>query len=324
MITDFTRYPREFITYKWYRPVLTAILFFVFYLILGGLLFVGIGAAQGASIGRVIEIATGGYDSMDVYTTTGAIVSMGSIALMIPALALANLIAGKRTFRSYTSSRGGWDYGIFFKSLLIAFFVCAVPIAIDNIFHYGRMSANKFTLAGFIFLTILGPFQCIAEEYAFRSLIMQAVGSWFRFAPLTILVSSAVFAAMHPYNTLGVVNIFIDGCCFCLIAWLTRGIEASSALHIANNMTIFYTVGLGFGVVTSQTTMSDFILSVSIDIVFLIAVMICRKRGMFDKVKMNDAAEYNAKVEAKRAQKAAKKTGHDKAVFEDPDPEKEK
>ena len=301
MITDYTRYPREFITYKWYRPILTAILFFVFYLILGALLFIGFGKVQGGSIARAFDLAAGGYDSMDVYTPAGVIVSLGSIALMIPALALANLIAGKRTFRSYTSSRGGWDFSIFFKSLLIAFFVCAVPIAIDNIFHYGRMTANRFTLAGFIMLTIIGPFQCIAEEYAFRSLIMQAVGSWFRFAPLTIIVSSAVFAAMHPYNTLGVINIFIDGCCFCLAIWLTRGIEASSALHIANNMTVFYTVGLGFGEVTSEIMMSDFILSVSIDIVFIIAVIICRKRGMFDKVKMNDAEEYNAKVQAKRA-----------------------
>lgn len=307
VIPDYTYYPRSFITYRWYRPVITGILFVVLYYALGiGLVFAAL-AVNGGDIMSALEGFAGGYDNMDVYTPLGAFVSLGSVAVMIPALALANLIAGKRTFRSYSSSRGGWDFGIFFKSLALAFLVCSVPIVIDNIFHYGRMNANRFTIAGFILLTILGPLQCIAEEYGFRGILLQTVGSWIRFAPLAIVVSSLVFALMHPYNTLGVINIFVDGCCFAFVAWITRGLEASSAYHIANNMAIFYTTGFGFGKITSEITVGDAMLSIAIDIVFAIVMIVCRKRGMFDKVRRNDADEYNAKVEAKLAAKQAKK-----------------
>ena len=252
VILDYTYYPRSFITYRWYRPVITGILFVVLYYAFGiGLVFTSL-SVKGGDFMSALESFAGGYDTMDVYTTLGAFVSLGSVAVMIPALALANLIAGKRTFRSYSSSRGGWNNRIFFRTLAIAIPVCAVPVALENIIVYGRVNPNRFTIAGFILLTILGPLQCIAEEYGFRGILMQAVGSWVKFAPLAILTSSAAFATMHPYNTIGVINIFADGCCFCIVAWLTRGLEASSALHIANNMAIFYTTGFGFGKISSE------------------------------------------------------------------------
>lgn len=314
MYKDYTKYPREFITYRWYRPILTGILFMVFYIVIGVAFNVVLGIATGAGSG-VSELASGGYDSLDVYTALGATISLGNVALMLPALALANLIAGRRTFRSYSSSRGGWNFRIFFKSLVLAFFLCSIPIIIDNVFHYGRMNDNRFTLAGILMLTLMGPMQCIAEEYIFRGFMMQAFGSWFRFAPLAIVISSAIFASQHPYNTIGVVNIFIDGCCFALYAWLSGGLEAGSAFHIANNMAIFYTTGFGYGIITSEITVSDFILSVALDLVFLAAVIYCRKRGMFDEIKADDAAEYNAKVEEKRRRREA---GKDTVTFEVP------
>ena len=60
MYKDYTKYPREFITYKWYRPILTGILFMVFYIVIGVVFNIVLGIATGAGIGCVSELASGG------------------------------------------------------------------------------------------------------------------------------------------------------------------------------------------------------------------------------------------------------------------------
>ena len=303
---DYTRYPREFITYRWFRPLITGGLFIAFNFIFQLILVLVLSAVPGWGLARIMEISSGGYDSFDVHTALGVLVTLGSAAVMIPALALANLISGGRTFRSYSSSRGGWNYQIFFRCLAASLVVVAIPVAIDYIFFAGRVSAVKFTLPGIILLTILGPLQCIAEEYAFRGILMQAVGSWIRFPPLAILVSALVFASMHPYNKIGVAEIFISGCIFGFVAWRGHGIEVSSALHIANNMAIFYCVGFGFGQITSEETIQECVFSVTLYVIYALIIFFLSRKGFFDKLKCNDAAEWNARVEAKRTGKAEK------------------
>lgn len=305
VIPDYTKYPREFVTYRWYRPIITSILFVAIYILLCIALLFGVSRWQGGDLSAVYAMIKDGYDSFDAYTTLGAIISLGSVALMIPALAIANKIAGGRTFKSYESSRGGWNFGIFFKCLLLAFLFVAIPIAVDEIFIEPGAGVFRFTKEGLILLTILGPMQCIAEEYVFRGLLMQTFGSWFRFPPLAILLSSAAFAAMHPYNKLGVIDIFITGMTFCIITWLSHGIEASSAMHIANNMAVFYCVGAGYGEIGTNVDQRSLIFSAAISAVFLIVMIFCKVFGMFEVMKKNDAAKWNAKVEAKRAKKAA-------------------
>ena len=73
----------------------------------------------------------------------------------------------------------------------------------------------KFTLVGFAVVTILGPLQCIAEEYAFRGLLMQTLGSWFRLPIIAVIIQAVVFAVMHPYNTIGQIGILSSG----LVLW---------------------------------------------------------------------------------------------------------
>ena len=314
-VPDYTRYPREFITYRWFRPLITGALFIAFNFIFQVILILILSFASGDGFTRILEISSGGYDSFDVHTALGVLLTLGSAALMIPALALANLISGGRTFRSYSSSRGGWNYQIFFRCLAIALVVVAIPIAIDYIFIAGKVSPVKFTLPGIILLTLLGPLQCIAEEYAFRGILMQGVGSWIKFPPLAIVISAAVFASMHPYNKIGVAEIFISGCIFGFVAWKGHGIEVSSALHVANNMAIFYCVGFGFGQIKSEETIGECVFSVVISLIYAAIIFFLSRKGYFDKIKCNDAAEWNARAEAKRALKAGPA---DEVVFIEP------
>lgn len=297
---DYTLYPREFVTYRWYRPLLTGLLLVVFYFIFA-LLMILCASFVTHDFDSILSAAAGSYDDMDVYTPMGAIMNLGSVAVMIPALALANRIAGGRPFSSYTSTRGGWDFGIFARCLLITVVVCVIPIAVVQVFFSSNHGSVRFTAAGVILLTIIGPLQCIGEEYVFRGYLMQTVGSWFKLPVLAMILPSAIFAAAHPYNRIGVLSIFISGMSYCLAAWMANGIESSSALHIANNMTAFYTLGLGYGSLTSETNWESLIFSAVMDVLYLAVIYACKKRGMFDRVKRDDAAIWNAKKAAKAA-----------------------
>lgn len=84
------------------------------------------------------------------------------------------------------------------------------------------------------------PLQSVAEELMFRGAVMPAIASWVRpVVPalvIGVLFSSPVFALAHlavdPWQ-LGYYTFL--GICFSAMAVISRGLEASIALHIANN-----------------------------------------------------------------------------------------
>jgi membrane glycosyltransferase len=166
----------------------------------------------------------------------------------------------------------------------------------------------KFTLASFLVLTILGPLQCIAEEYAFRGLLMQTFGSWLRVPVIAVILQSVVFVLMHPYDMYGKAEIFISGMVFAVTAWLGRGIEVSAAFHICNNMTIFYLQGMNMATISSESSLDSVIFSSVCGLIYVIIIfIISKKTNLFNKIKRNDVAAWNEKYDAKIARKEAKR-----------------
>ena len=310
-------YGRQFKSYKWYKPVIVGVLFFIFYLLFAGLLMAGMVfiAGQGATpdvlIERLKSMFANSYDAMELADAMQSIVSLGSVAVMIPALWLASAIVRDRPFSSYSSSRGGWSSKVFWRTFPVAFICIGIPIIIDNLFYYHNLGnfQMKFTLASFAVVTILGPLQCIAEEYLFRGLLMQTLGSWFRLPIIAVILQSVIFALMHPYNTIGQIGIFVSGCVFALSAWIGRGIEISSAYHIVNNMTIFYMQGMNLATIDSQSTMHDLMLELCTGAAYVLIIFIISKRhNWFNKIRRDDAAAWNQKIDDKLARKEAKQT----------------
>ena len=310
-------YGRQFKSYKWYKPIIVGVLFFIFYLLFAGLLMAGMVfiAGQGATpdvfIERLKSMFANSYDAMELADAMQSIVSLGSVAVMIPALWLASAIVRDRPFSSYSSSRGGWSSKVFWRTFPVAFICIGIPIIIDNLFYYHNLGnfQMKFTLASFAVVTILGPLQCIAEEYLFRGFLMQTLGSWFRLPIIAVILQSVIFALMHPYNTIGQIGIFVSGCVFALSAWIGRGIEISSAYHIVNNMTIFYMQGMNLATIESNSTMHDLLLESCTGVVFVLLIfIISRRHNWFNKIRHDDAAAWNGKIDAKIAKKEAKAT----------------
>ena len=298
----YSTYPRRFMGYKWYKPIL-----FAFRMAAIALSFISVLSFIAGVFSQdpnFISNVQKGYDGMNVYTLSGCLIQLGALASFIPAIKITSLIINDRPFSSYSSSRGGWNWKIFGKMMLVAFVVCGVPNIILVIVD-GKTGVNRFTVVGFIALTLLGPLQCVAEEYLFRSVIMQTIGSWFKLPILGLIFSTVIFLMLHPYNIIGVIAVGISGLGMGITVLLTKGLEASSAVHIANNMVAFYASGLGWGAIKSEVDVRDIIVDVLVYVVYIgFIVYADKKLHWFDEVKKDDVEIYNKKAQEKLDRKA--------------------
>lgn len=309
-IHAYATYPRQFSPYKWYKPLLVGLIGIVMYFIASSILALcgyAINIMKGMGTEALSGMMSGGYDTMNTYTAAGAIISLGSIAVIIPVLMLANRIINSRPFSSYSSSRGGFDFKIFFKCLLAAVVLVGVPLSIQALFFDQHSGIVQFTVVGFILCTILVPLQCVAEEYFTRGYLLQTFGSWFKIPVLAIILQAVIFAALHPYNIIGVISTLISGLTFGFCVYITNGIEASSAMHIVNNMLAFYFAGFGLGAIHTNVDIPSFIMDIFVCVLYLAFIIFADKKlGWFNHKKKDDVSEFNAKIEAKRAAKATK------------------
>ena len=301
---EYTTFPRAFVTYRWFKPILVFLLGFVFLFVFSFALL-GVAAAAAGSIDFIANMGFS-YDDMDAYTAPGALVNLGSVAIMLAALALAALIVRDRPYSSYSSSRGGWNWGAFAKCLLVAFAVVGIPLVVQTIFFPLESGDGiiRFTAPGLVLCILLVPLQCIAEEYVFRGWLMQTIGAWTKLPVLAVLVQSLAFAAMHPYNLIGVVAIFINGLAWGIIAWQTKGLEASSAVHIANNMVAFLTTGFGIEALSSEVDLIALVLDIVVTGAYLAVILYINHTRNWFSVKKDGAAAFNAKRLARTAQRA--------------------
>ena len=280
-ISEYIDFPRTFEKYRWYKPILVLIVGLIIFLIFQVLLVLFFNAIYGWNF--IMQIATGGYEVLN--TEVGQIFTDLGVIVTIPALYFATKIVKDRPFSSYASSRGGWNFKLYFKALLIPFILFIIIEAIDVVFR-GSNGTNHFTIPFFILCLILVPLQCIAEEYIFRGLFMQTFGSWFKIPILAIILQAVIFAAVHGYNSLGIIAVFISGIVFGFFTWKTNGIEVSSAIHTANNLSICLFVMFGLHSTSSTLELNDTIISIIFEIILLIIMYyVGKKTDWFGEIK---------------------------------------
>lgn len=281
-IPDYVTFGRTFENYKWYKPLLTLIvsmvLFIIFQIILGTIFSV----IYGENI--ITSIATGGYEAIDASDATSYF-SYLSLAMFIPSLYIATKIVHYRPFSSYSSSRGGWDWKLYFKCLIIPILVYAVVTAIAVALGVEKSNGSAHVSAiAMVLCLILIPLQCIGEEYLFRGALMQTFGSWFNMPIIAIILQTVIFLILHPYNLIGAILIGFTGFVLGLIVWRTNGLEAGAALHSINNMASFYIVAFGLGSLSSNITIGSFTEDISALIIStLLIYYIGNKKGWFDQ-----------------------------------------
>ena len=307
--SKYATFPKQFLSYRWFKPILvallTAVFMAVFQVILAAVAIVWAGDPS------VISSIGDSYETMDIFTGPGTLIEFGAIGAILPALALATLIVRDRPFSSYSSSRGGWNWRAFAKCLgvavvlMIAITVVQIVLSPEGI----GQPAIRFSLASLIVCLIFIPVQCLAEEYLFRGFILQTVGSWTKLPVVGLLVSAGVFAAGHPYNTIGIVAVFANGIIWGIVVMKTRGLEASSAMHIVNNYLCFVLAGFGLSEMTSEVDVLSLVFDVLTCAAFAVLVIVADKKfGWFSPNANGDSvAKFNTRILAKRERKQRRK-----------------
>ena len=272
--SDFTTFPRTFKNYKWYKPILVFVIGLILYLVVSAIavLILGIFSPEAA---KTFFISPGtnipGFDKID-----GAISAI-MLALMIPSLYISSKIVNDRPFSSYLTSVGGWNWGMFIKSSAVFLIVYIIFYIFDFIVRGSQLDI-KLTLVSLLLLIILTPFQCFAEELVFRGLITHTLGSWFRIPIIAIVIPAILFACAHGYNTFGFIDVLVSGLIFAFLAWYTKGLEVSTALHSINNIAVFTVAGISTVNISTNASYIDGIEGVILTIAsFAVIFLIDRK-----------------------------------------------
>jgi membrane protease YdiL (CAAX protease family) len=239
-------------TYRWWKPLVAAVLGFALYyamsLVWQGALLISVGAFGGrqASVALAAAVAR---DQQNASNPLVMLYTLGSLATMLPAVVLAVRITGLGTFGRLMSVRGRIRWAWLARCLLpgIVYMVLQIGLgAIVPASWQGAASSEQAAstpplalAASIVIIVLLVPFQAAGEEFAFRGLGMQAFGSWFRWPVVAILVPTVGFAFAHAYNPWGKLDVAVLGVAFAYLTWRTGGLEAGVVAHVVNNVVVF-------------------------------------------------------------------------------------
>jgi membrane protease YdiL (CAAX protease family) len=181
---------------------------------------------------------------------------LGSIILVLPLIPVALRIAGIRPAGVRVSILHSVLFRLRWRWLAVSFIPAAVVWIVTFAAQLGIGIAAGEQLLPFstdvptyllsvLIVVLLVPIQAATEEYLYRGVLLQSVGAWVRFAPVTIVVSAVLFGLSHAYDVWGILSIVAMGIGFAYAAIRTGGLEAGIALHTVNNIAAFVVTGTG-------------------------------------------------------------------------------
>ena len=281
--SDFTTYGLSFEKYRWYKPILALIITAIVMVILQMILVFIASSFTGMGVADIFALLQGrAYNGLNTYELKGLITLAGT-AVLFPACIIAVKIVGDRPLSSYFYSRKSWNWNLFIYPLIITLVILLIPAAYI-IYAHGLTFENHFTIITLILTLILAPIQTWGEEIVFRGLLMQAFGSWFKIPVLAVILQAIPFTLMHPYNFIGMLDILVYGLLYGIVAWKTKGLEASMAMHAANNTLFMVLLGVGLYFFGKDTSLEMFLLNaIFTGIITAIVLALNRKYGWSEK-----------------------------------------
>jgi len=248
-------------TYRWWRPLVAILMTAVF--------FLGVSVLVAIPV-FVVVFATGAIDFLDPSATDDLtalitpdmarpwtlLFGLGSIILVLPLIPVALKIAGIRPSGVRVSILHSVLFRLRWRWLAISFIPAAVVWIATFAVQLGVGAAFGEQLLPFstdvptyllsvLIVVLLVPIQAATEEYLYRGVLLQSVGAWVRFAPVTVVVSAVLFGFSHAYDVWGILSVIAMGVGFAYVAIRTGGLEAGIALHTVNNVGAFVVTGTG-------------------------------------------------------------------------------
>ena len=248
-------------TYRWWRPLVAILMTAVFFL--GVSILVAIPVFVVVFSTNAIDFlgpdATGELTrliSPDMARPWTLVFGLGSIILVLPFIPLALRIAGIRPVGPRVNILHSVLFRLRWRWLLVSLVPAAVVWVVTFAAQIGIGLAFGEELLPFstdvptyllsvLIVLLLVPIQAATEEYLYRGVLLQSVGAWVRFAPVTILVSAVLFGFSHAYDEWGIATIVVMGIGFAFVAIRTGGLEAGIAMHTVNNVAAFVVTGTG-------------------------------------------------------------------------------
>ena len=234
--------------FTWWRPLLSLLI------VVGVTLMLFVATLVGTlAVAVVTGTAPDSVDEAWTYSPPGLLMTNLTLAALIP-VAQLGVWGGFGWRPRWVASVGGglrWAFlaRCYAVTLLVMALAFAVMVALE-----GGLTVKLESSAGLYALVVLltTPLQSAGEEYFFRGWLSQAVASWVPSAVVGAVlaagVSATAFAFAHGTQNLW---LFADRFLFGLVAswlvWRTGGLEASIAVHGANNVLSF-----GLAIITGQ------------------------------------------------------------------------
>ena len=232
---------------EWYHWVLTIVLVFFGWQILGVMPLVMAAAAKSENIAQFTEFAqdsfmTAGIDKNFFLFLMIFTFFMGMIFLFIGVKYIH-----KRTITSLITSRDKIDwkrffYGVFVWGILaLVLSYVGILMAPEN-FTWNFNGKPFFILLAISFLFM--PFQTSFEELLFRGYFMQGIGILAKNRWVPLILTSVVFGLLHGANPevakLGQITMVFyigTGLFFGIVTLMDEGTELALGLHAINNIT---------------------------------------------------------------------------------------
>lgn len=241
--------------YRWWRPLVVGVVGAVFYILLSVVFTIPFGVLALTApdqFSAFADVLTAG--TIDLTDPTVFAYSLGSIALMLPALWLATLLLGSRPVALLSSVaariRWGWLARCFGLALTVYAVVFGFSFLVLDPLTGADPISPAFTASSALLILlalILTPLQATAEEYVFRGYLMQTVGGWLKHPAWAILLPVPLFAIGHDYDLWGLADVAVFAIAAGWLTWRTGGLEAAIAAHVVNN-TLLFVLG-AFGIV---------------------------------------------------------------------------
>lgn len=216
---------------RWWRPLLLVVVAVAISVALFGaimLVAVGLGVlVPGLELSATMD---------DPHNPLDMLVGFGGLAVGVPAVALAHRVTYGST-RALHSVQGRFRWGLLGHAARV---VVPVLLALNT----GAMLLSEEialppltpgVVVAWALLVLLVPLQSAAEEYVFRALPLQVLGSWVRTPWLGIILPIPLFTLGHGYDWRGQLSVALFALAMGLLTWKSGGIELAVLLHAANN-----------------------------------------------------------------------------------------
>ncbi len=221
------------VTARWWRPLLAVLCSLILWLALALLVI----AAD--HLTAILGLLPGVSEEMDDSANpSDYLVLLGAIAMGVPAVLLGARWGWRRRGTLHSVD------GRFRWSLLRAAVIVVPVMAVVNGallvpgLDGGRLRIDANLLVIVVLVLAVTPLQCAAEEYLFRVLPQQMLGTWLRSPWWGIVLPVPLFVLGHGYDWAGQLDIAIFALAMGVLVWKTGGVELAILMHAANNVTI--------------------------------------------------------------------------------------